>query len=181
MNRFIVFLMISVSSSVFADAAQELVSALKMTPDKIQEEPGNLGVLKFLKEKGLINIEPDFVADYSHTYYAKSDVLVFGAKLLALDFEYLDRYVGCCVDPGIALVLNIENSQSEYQGVVKFAKDNICSVTSLEKARLPSEVKVAVSARHKKEEVFVLSCKLREKGKNQSLLRVPVPIIWASH
>jgi hypothetical protein len=48
-----------------------------------------------------------------------------GYELIAIEEEYMTDYIGCCVSPGMGLVLKINESAEKLK---KFAEENGCSV-----------------------------------------------------
>lgn len=153
----------------FAGASDALLSLLKTPPsERIQPSSEKLNALETLKRLGIINLEPDIVADYNHIYLANKQVPILGGVLLALDDEYFDSYVGCCVNPGITLVIDVGNKNADALTLMEFAKENACSVTPFEQAIMANEVEEALIHTSNKGDIVVLSCKLRDEANNQT-------------
>lgn len=162
---FLVLLMLPLMS--IAASTEALVSLLKTPWERIQQSSEKLKALETLKRLGIINAEPDIVADYNHIYIAKKQVPILGGMLLALDDEYFDSYVGCCVNPGIALVIHVGKTNADALTLTEFAKENMCSVTPFEQAFMASELEELLLDTSNKEEIMVLSCKLHDEANNQ--------------
>lgn len=152
----------------FAGPSDVLLSLLKTPPsERIQLSSEKLNALETLKKLGIINSEPDIVADYNHIYMANKQVPILGGVLLALDHEYFDSYVGCCVNPGIALVIHVGKKSADALRLMEFAKENACSVTPFEQAIMANELEESLLDTSNKEDIVVLSCKLHDEANTQ--------------
>lgn len=163
---FLALLMLPLQS--FSAESEALISLLKTSPEKIQQASENLKELDTLKKLGVINATPDLIADYNHIYIAKKQVPVLSGTFLALDHEFLDNYIGCCVNPGVAVVLHMEKEGADLSAVDQFAKENVCTVTPFELSPMTKEVEEAIFHNFKKENIVVLSCKLRDRIKDST-------------
>ncbi|WP_417541966.1 hypothetical protein [Methylophaga thalassica] len=152
----------------FAGASDALLALLRTPPsERIQPSSKKLNAIERLKRLGIINSEPDIVTDYNHIYMANKQVPILGGVLLALNDEYLDSYVGCCVNPGIALVLDVGKKNADVLALMEFAKENACSVTPYEQASMANELEESLLDTSHKEEIVVLSCKLHDEANTQ--------------
>lgn len=151
------------SGAACADEASVIKQALEMSPGQVQDAGHNLSSVQYLKQKGYFSRKPDYQADYSHFYYPKKDISLFGAKLVAFDHEYLERYVGCCVSPGVEVILK----KGDHFGSAEldnFAQTNACKIINFNQVYLPDKVVKKLLGSQKTEELLVLSCKERDKS-----------------
>lgn len=148
---------------VISSAAPEeaLMSILEASPENVQASSETQKALETLKQHNIIKNEPDIVADYNHIYIAIKQLPVLGGVLLALDHEYLENWIGCCVNPGVALILQVKKDMDDTTALASFAKENHCTVKPFEQSFMTKDLKEAAFDHLKKEDILVLSCKLQ--------------------
>lgn len=67
--------------------------------------------------------DPTERLDYSSFYTPKKHVAVLGARLVSFEHEYADEYLGCCVNPGNAVILLPAGGTADIEA---FAQRNGC-------------------------------------------------------
>ena len=76
-----------------------------------------------LSRQGVFKGKPSERQDYSSFYIPQQTVFVLGAKLISFEHEYQTRYVGCCVNPGNAVILQPTRGTAEIE---TFSRRNGC-------------------------------------------------------
>lgn len=163
MKRVMVFVLLMFPFISLASSEQAVISLLKVSGGNVQPSLEAQKALEMLKQHGIIKNEPDIVADYNHIYIANKQLPVLGGMLLALDHEYLEDWIGCCVNPGVALALQVKKDKHDSSALVSFAKENHCTVKPFEQSFMTKDLKEAAFDHVKKEDVLVLSCKLSDR------------------
>jgi hypothetical protein len=51
--------------------------------------------------------------------------MLFGQELLVIEEEYMRKYIGCCVSPGVGAILRVT---TDIAPLKKFSSSNGCSV-----------------------------------------------------
>jgi len=74
---------------------------------------------------GLLTRRPNRREDYTDYRVARFDARIFGLRIIVVEEEYMARYVGCCVSPGIGVILELTGSQAE---ALAFAERNGCRI-----------------------------------------------------
>lgn len=103
-----------------------LIQAL--APNK--ERTGRIGesrvAIQEYTRNGIIDKEPNQSSDYTDYYIIKKPINFLGHELVILEEEHPGTvYLGCCVSPGMGLVLKVKNS---IENLNKFANENACSL-----------------------------------------------------
>ena len=163
MKRVILLALLLCPVMSLASSEQAVISLLKASPEKVQPSSETQKALETLKQHDIIKNEPDIVADYNHIYIANKQLPVLGGMLLALDHEYLEDWIGCCVNPGVALALQVKKDKHDSSALVSFARENHCTVKPFEQSFMTKDLKEAAFDHVKKEDVLVLSCKLSDR------------------
>lgn len=71
-------------------------------------EPG-IAIRAYIKS-GHVSRKPDNAADYVDYRRLRKPTALFGHPLLVLEEEYMNQYIGCCVNPGIGMVIEVKGS-----------------------------------------------------------------------
>ncbi|NJM29738.1 MAG: hypothetical protein HC855_06230 [Rhizobiales bacterium] len=71
-------------------------------------EPG--AAIRAYIRSGHVRRKPDDAADYVDYRRLRKPATLFGHPLLVLEEEYMTQYIGCCVNPGIGLVIEVQGS-----------------------------------------------------------------------
>lgn len=163
MKRVILLAVLLCPVMSLASSEQAVISLLKASPEKVQPSSETQKALETLKQHDIIKNEPDIVADYNHIYIANKQLPVLGGVLLALDHEYLEDWIGCCVNLGVALALQVKKDKHDSSALVSFARENHCTVKPFEQSFMTKDLKEAPFDHLKKEDIWVLSCKLSDR------------------
>ncbi len=159
MKRIIYLALLILPLQSFSAESEAFISLLKTPPEKIQKASGKLKQLETLKKLGIIKSSPDIIADYNHIYIAKKHIPLLGGFFIALDYEYLDSYIGCCVNPGVAVALQMGKEAADLSTLVQFAQENGCELTPFEQSLMTEDVDELILHNRNKEDIVVLSCK----------------------
>lgn len=114
------------TSSLATETALEnqLIKALKIIQNTEERQAKSRPVIRAYQQAGILNKKPDQRADYIDFYLLRKPASFVGHKLVMLEEEYMDTYVGCCVSPGLGLVLQIE---ADTRSLQDFADKNACT------------------------------------------------------
>lgn len=74
---------------------------------------------------GYVGRRPDLRFDYTDYRKVRKPTQLFGYSILVIEEEYMGQYVGCCVSPGLGLVLS---GKCDSRTLVTFAQGNGCSI-----------------------------------------------------
>jgi hypothetical protein len=80
--------------------------------------------VRALIDAGYLRRKPEARIDYVDVRMMRKPFDFLGAQLLIVEEEYLVDYIGCCVDPGISLVLDVTSGGGN---ISKLATANSCS------------------------------------------------------
>ncbi|BBB63684.1 hypothetical protein UNDKW_5411 [Undibacterium sp. KW1] len=114
------------SNSLASDARLEnqLILALKIRADGQDRQAESRPVIRAYQQAAIISKKPQQRADYIDFYLLQKPASFMGHTLILLEEEYMDKYVGCCVSPGLGLVLQVE---ADTRPVQDFAEKNACT------------------------------------------------------
>lgn len=122
--RTIVLTIAALLSGVCAAQSNDIIER-SLTADAKREHrliDGQEVVLQ-LSRQGVFKRKPNERRDYSSFYIPQQGVFVFGAKLISFEHEYQTRYIGCCVNPGNAVILQPTRGTAEIEA---FSRRNGC-------------------------------------------------------
>jgi hypothetical protein len=100
--------------------------------------------------------KPEKRADYTDYRIMRAPATLFGHNILALEEEYMITHIGCCVDPGLAAVLDLRGSSAAIEA---FARENKCRWEAYDKS-YSKEMLDQLLPPHSSS-VFVISCRER--------------------
>jgi hypothetical protein len=66
-----------------------------------------------LAKMGFLPIKPDDRADYVDYRRVRKPLSLFGHKVVVIEEEYLTQYIGCCVNPGIGMVIETNGAMGD--------------------------------------------------------------------
>ena len=89
------------------------------------EEPG-VAIRAYINS-GHVSAKPNSRQDYTDYRILKRPARLFGQLIVVLEEEYLKRFVGCCVSPGIGAILQVDADQAALKN---FASSNGCLIDS---------------------------------------------------
>lgn len=117
--------------------AVELSLTLKQgSPFDSMLEGGDV-ISHFVKNGILKGFEPSLRRDYSSFYIPTKNVQVLGGRLIIYEHEYMEQFIGCCVNEGNAAVLLID---SDIAHIEAFANANKCMLEKGDEISLPDNV-----------------------------------------
>ena len=101
----------------------KLINALRLNSNT-QERIGDSGaaIQAYVKE-GYLNKKPNGRFDYTDYCLLKKPASFMGHSLVVIEEEYVSRYIGCCVSPGMDVTVKVSGSTDNLE---KFAKKNGC-------------------------------------------------------
>ena len=111
-------------NQVTSDVENQIINALTLTKEDIRENEAE-EIIKILKNKELINDKPETRVEYADYYPIKSLVNFLGHELVLIENEYLEKYIGCCVNPGVVLYVRLTGNSDSIEN---FATTNKCSI-----------------------------------------------------
>ena len=140
------------------------VPALQLTPaqgfDVLSDEMLERKASKALFKQGVFKNNVDITNEeqYRAYYLARKDVRFFQFRVVALDVNYVDTYVGCCPTLSGSFVMTPETG-ADMAGLGKFAKQKQCTVQSQGVLdHLSDEAAVKLVSKYKTKNFWSISC-----------------------
>jgi hypothetical protein len=120
-------LVIGGSAQAATVSSVERVLREAMTPGPTGEERAidSGAAIRTYIAKGFVSKAPDQRADYVDYRRVRKPASLFGHKLVVLEEEYLTTYIGCCVNPGLGIVVEKKGSLT---ALTRFVDNNRCAV-----------------------------------------------------
>ena len=103
-----------------------LIAALRQKPGTDERIGSSGDAILAYANAGYVAKKPDFREDYSDYRVLKKPTLFMGHTLVAIEEEYFQEYVGCCVSPGMAVTVRVSPNGEDLDA---FASRNGCSVS----------------------------------------------------
>ncbi|AOA60032.1 hypothetical protein BFG52_15455 [Acinetobacter larvae] len=95
--------------------------------------------------------------DYNDIYKLQKPLQILGQDVVYLSVEYMDQYVGCCVNEGWGALLK---KSAPLDAIQSYAKQHECSLKPFDAKQLDYySLKINTSA---KDEYYELSCRERD-------------------
>lgn len=108
-------------------------------------------------KKGYLRKKPNLRFDYVDYWVLTRSTKFLGHRLMVIEEEYMSKYVGCCVSPGVGAILKIHGNMSSLK---RFARKNGCSINAKSDVRkILRDFKVNLNKRSK---YVSLSCRERD-------------------
>lgn len=112
--------------------------------------------LEKLQAAGIISKDVTRRFDYVSYYRPKRSVFFHDSKLLYFEYEYMDEFIGCCVNEGFGLILQGKPGDE----AMNFAVDNGCEINDGRQIYLPPNIEKELKTRGVEiGSVFELSCR----------------------
>ncbi|WP_150119094.1 hypothetical protein [Massilia sp. NR 4-1] len=148
-----------------ASEAQDLERGLTHAMRLKRGTAGRIGdsgkAIQAYMREGLISQRPNQRADYTDYYLLRKPAKFMGHELMVIEEEYMSRYVGCCVSPGIGISVKVAGSTRNLQ---KFADENKCTFT--DHVDLHNELgQVSIKAKLPHGDFASLSCRERDASR----------------
>lgn len=103
-----------------------LIAALRQKPGTSERIGSSRDAIMGYANAGYVNKQPDYRADYSDYRTLKKPAKFMGHTLVSIEEEYMQKYVGCCVSPGMSVTVRISPTGDDLD---TFASKNGCSVS----------------------------------------------------
>lgn len=108
---------------------QSLAASRKEAMAPADDTPHNRPALREI-ERALVAaklIDKPFTGqDDSNFYKPLRELKLFGRRVLVIEYEYADEWIGCCPDNGFSVLLS--NTAGDDASLHRFARENNCSV-----------------------------------------------------
>jgi hypothetical protein len=116
--RFVTTLMLLMLSASISFAQKpvspEMVLTQAMTRLDDENRVMSSGVaIERLAKMGFLPIKPDERADYVDYRRVRKPLSLFGHQVVVIEEEYLTQYIGCCVNPGLGLVIETNGAMGD--------------------------------------------------------------------
>jgi hypothetical protein len=139
------------------EARQVIELALTLDPKTGSNMLNGAEAIPKLVKSGVFPEKPLTRMDYSDYYAPKANIQVLGSQLVFFAYEYFDKYVGCCVNPGNAIVLIMGSDTTHIEN---FAKLNKCDITKGNEILFPDALfKMKAITEEMEPKLIEVSCK----------------------
>lgn len=108
------------------DLQDALIAALRRKPGTDERIGSSADAIMAYANAGYVAKQPDSRLDYSDYRILKKPANFMGHTLVAIEEEYMQEYIGCCVSPGMAVTVRASPSGGDLDA---FASTNSCSVS----------------------------------------------------
>lgn len=144
------------AQAVAEQPEQALIRSLSIDSSTKQRLAPSADAVKAFIAEGYANRKPDYRFDYNDYRALRKPAHLFGFSIVILEEEYMAKYVGCCVSPGIGVVLS---GRGDLQKLEAFASKNGCSVEApADPSVIPAEMKLRIPPG----KLAYLSCRERD-------------------
>lgn len=123
MYKFVFVLIALLSASCFAQDSEIIEKSLTADARKQKRLVDGSVVVRQLVKSGVFRKKPSQRMDYADYYVPQKQLSVLGARLISFGYEYQQKYIGCCVNPGNSVVLLPAHG---IQKIQSFARKNKC-------------------------------------------------------
>lgn len=147
--------------TTLSQAKEKKIESMKILPSIFSSQENNnlKDFIKSLEKENIIAENKKDRFDYSDYYIFKDKYVFLDVNILVLEHEYMKDWVGCCVDPGIALYVS---SEKDPIALREFSNKANCELSTsgnkiadLETVYHRSNLKRL----DKKESIYYLNCK----------------------
>lgn len=140
------------------DLENGLIKALKLKQGTTERIADSGKAIQAYMREGIVGRKPNQRYDYTDYYLLKKSASLMGHELIVIEEEYLSKYIGCCVNPGVGVSVRVVGSTKNLQ---EFASANKCTFT--EAIDLQNELlSVGVKANLSQGSYANLSCRERD-------------------
>jgi hypothetical protein len=113
------------STTVDALIEADLVNALRQKPGAMERIGDSGRAIRGYINSGYVTKKPTERSDYSDYRILQKPAYFMGHALVAIEEEYFQKWIGCCVSPGMAVTLKITGTDADLKA---FAAKNGCSI-----------------------------------------------------
>lgn len=169
MKRAIAFTLLAAGSAMACAAdTPSLESGLRHAMQLKQGTDARTGTsgqaIRAYMQAGLLRTKPDQRFDYTDYYLLQKPAPFLGHELVLIEEEYITRYIGCCVSPGVGVTVKVQGST---QNLARFAQANRCTLT--DHVDLAHELReVAIRNKVPKGHYASLSCRERDAERDEA-------------
>ncbi len=110
-----------------SDAEKILQGAMTPGTGDNQRKIDSGVAIRALIKHGYLPRKPEPRADYVDYRLLRKPLALFGHPVLVIEEEYLSTYIGCCVNPGIGLIIEKAGNTTKLDA---FLSSNKCSANS---------------------------------------------------
>ncbi|MGS0894363.1 hypothetical protein ACVBGC_17820 [Burkholderia stagnalis] len=114
-----------------AELESGLIAAMKLAPDKAGRAGDSGNAIRAYIAAGYLAGKPNRRVDYTDYWLLKRPAPFMGNELVMIEEEYMTRYVGCCVSPGVGVTVRLTSAGAAP--LETFAAANGCSLTKDER------------------------------------------------
>ncbi|WP_426101423.1 hypothetical protein [Massilia sp. TSP1-1-2] len=140
------------------DLEAGLIKALSLNPST-RDRLGDSGqALQAYIKAGYLDLKPAQRADYTDYRVFKKPATLMGHTLVIVEEEYMTRFIGCCVSPGVGVTVRLSGSSDNLE---KFADKNGCAFIALEHPQAELST-FGIKASFPKGKYASLSCRERD-------------------
>ncbi len=153
---------LTISSASNTPDLETLLSTSLSLKKGTTERVGDSGeaIRSYMKE-GFVNRKPNQRADYTDYYLLKKPAMFMGHELIVIEEEYISRYIGCCVSPGMGVTVKISGSSKNLE---HFAARNKCTFTNNVNVQAELE-SVNIKTNFPRGQYASLSCRERDASR----------------
>lgn len=107
------------------DLEEKLLLSLALDKQTGERVVPSANAVKAYIAGGYVSRKPDLRFDYTDYRKLRKPAWLFGYSIVVIEEEYMAEYVGCCVSPGLGVVLF---GKGDSDKLAAFARANGCSV-----------------------------------------------------
>lgn len=113
--------------SIPDDAALQsmVMDSLRLRPGTGERMVDSGKMIVALANSGYVNLKPDESWDYSDYRFLKKRADFLGHEIIVIEEEYFEKWIGCCVNPGLAITFKLNGNTDFLQ---TFARNNKCKI-----------------------------------------------------
>ncbi|MGF6609963.1 hypothetical protein OKW45_004885 [Paraburkholderia sp. WSM4175] len=124
--------------------AQGLTDAMRLDGSKQHRAADSGAAIQAYIAAGYLARKPNGGADYTDYWWLKKPAPFMGHELVMISEQYMSRWIGCCVDPGLDVAVRIHGSTVRLE---QFARENKCSIDTNADLREPAkDSKIAITS-----------------------------------
>lgn len=144
------------SHACLADNASIIEKSLTADAKKENRLVDGGVVVSELEKAGVFTKKPTERQDYSDYYVPQKPVRVLGAQLISFEHQHFQTYMGCCVNPGNAVVLRPSGNTA---AIKSFARKNKCKFSSGNQIYLVPKKALKALSEQDRQSLVEVSCK----------------------
>lgn len=124
--------------------AQSLADAMRLDKTKQHRVADSGAAIQGYIAAGYLTRKPNVRADYTDYRWLRRSAPFMGHELVMIGEQYMSKWIGCCVDPGLDVAVKINGSTA---GLERFARENKCSIdTNADLRESAKDSKIAIAS-----------------------------------